>query len=171
MPSQRIILSAVPLFGLIAAVLCGCGGSGNSSGGGTAPAAQLPPGIKAASATGIYAATDEECCWTGPDVRFAVTAAGAPRTVRIDVYEPKVGPFVKTPQVVSLLDARGAVIASRTVTGGVTTTITFPLAPGDVKDGAANVHLRMAVSVVPKDAGLSADVRRLALILKRAAAQ
>ncbi|MDP9106237.1 MAG: hypothetical protein M3N49_09920 [Candidatus Eremiobacteraeota bacterium] len=159
----------MPSFGLIAAVLCGCGGSG--SGGGSAPAAQLPPGIKANSATGIYPATDEECCWTGPDVRFAVPAGAASTTVRIDVYEPKVGPFVNAPQVVSLLDARGAVIAKRKVPGGATTSITFPLAPSDVKDGAANVHLRMAVSVVPKDAGLSADVRRLALILKRVAAQ
>jgi hypothetical protein len=167
MPTRRIILSAVPLFGLFA-VLYGCGGS---SGDGNAPSAQLPPGIKAASSAGIYPAANEECCWTGPDVRFAVEAAGTAKTIRLDVYEPKVGPFANTAQVVSLLDARGVVIASRTVAGGATTSVTFPLAAGAVKDGAANVHLRMAVSVVPKDAGLSADVRRLALILKRVSAQ
>lgn len=169
MPFRRIILSAVPSFALCAAVLGGCGPSDNG-GAGTAGAA-LPPGIEATPATGIYAAVNEQCCWIAPDVRFAVPVQAGASTVRLDVYYPSVGPFAATTQTVSMLDSGGAVVASRRLTPGTTTTLSFPVARRDVKDGAARVHLRMAVSVVPKDAGLSPDVRRLSLILKRAAAQ
>ncbi|HEY0383957.1 MAG TPA: hypothetical protein VGC72_17320 [Candidatus Elarobacter sp.] len=169
MPFRRIDLFAVPLAVLVA-VLCGCGGA--SGGSGNAAATQLPQGVTGSAVTGVYpAGPDEECCWTGPDVRFAVPADGAARTLQLDVYEPQLGAFVTKHQLVSLVGARGTVTASRAVAPGKPITISFPLAPADVKDGVASVHLRMTVSYVPKDAGLGPDVRRLALILKRASAR
>lgn len=169
MPSRRIDLFTVPLALLAAAVLCSCGGSSSGGGGGgNAPAAQLPAGITGSAVSGIYpAGSDEECCWTGPDVRFSVPADASAKTLQLDVYEPQLGAFVGKHQVVSLVDARGAVTATRTVAAGKPTSIAFPLAAADVKGGTASVHLRMAVSYVPKEAGLGPDVRRLALIVKR----
>lgn len=170
MPSRRIDLFAVPLAGLIAAVLCGCGGSGGSR---NAADAHLPLGVKAGSAAGIYpSGGGEECCWTGPDVRFQIAVGGTPTALKLDVFEPKLGAFGSgKPQVVSLVDARGAVVASQRVPPGRPLNLAFPLAASDVRDGMANVHLRMQTSYVPKDTGLGPDLRRLALIIKSVSAQ
>jgi hypothetical protein len=134
-----------------------------------------PAGIVAArdangknTSVGVYPVSSAEaqsCCWLAPEASFRVLANNDVRELRLTVYEPKIGRLATSSQQVSLLDANGRVFATRPVASGLQT-VTLPVPRDVVGSGVVAVRLRMAVSVVPKDAGVNGDTRDLSLILQ-----
>jgi len=56
-------------------------------------------------------------------------------------------------------------IATRTVPFGASTKVSLPLPTGAGARSVLPVHLRFSTSVVPHDAGVGPDTRRLALVV------
>lgn len=103
------------------------------------------------------------CCWLGPEADFRVMAPAGARVLTLTTYEPVI-PKLSDAQSVSLLDAAGHVVSARRVAPGKQT-VNLPLSKKSVTNGAVSVRLRMGSSIVPKDAGLNGDPRRLSVML------
>jgi hypothetical protein len=105
------------------------------------------------------------CCWLSAKAHFAVSAKKGSKALRLAVYVVDVAGLA-TGQSVSLVDAKGKTIAERLVHLGPQS-VTFPV-PSPGAHGTVEVTLVMGKSVVPKDAGLNGDVRRLSVMLSKA---
>ena len=182
---SRSIRSRSPLMGAIIAVgLSGCyhdptydDATAAAQATSAPPSARYPDGVlvnagNLADVHGIYPTTTEDgdCCWTGPDVRFAIASNRNARRLRIEIYEPAIGPFGTTKQAISLLSPRGNVLATKTIGVGPAT-LRFDLPAGSIRASTLPVRLVMRTSFVPSDFHLGADNRRLTLFLRSAATE
>jgi hypothetical protein len=164
-------LVAAPAVLLLALAACARGGSQTTTA--TPPPVQMvyPTGLVTttqalADTSGVYAVaadSSERCCWTTDDVRFVVPVPKGASSLHLDVVMPGVPPFVGKPQSITLLNAAGKALATRSVPVGPPSSVTFPLPERNV--ALLPVHLRVATSAIPAKAGTGGDVRRLAIIV------
>lgn len=176
----RLRIGAALVCGLLLLTACYSDDSSSKQGAAATPAPQdiYPTGILSTrdakgTIAGVYPVSSAEaqsCCWLGPEARFRVFADPGVRTVRLTVYEPKMGNLATAHQRVSLLDMNGRVFSSRPIATGLQTVL-LPVPKDIVGSGAASVRLRMSTTIVPKDAGVNGDTRALSVILQQVSAQ
>lgn len=172
MSSSRLLLAF--LIALSAGGLSGCYSDEHHAENAPAAGPRYPVGVlfegaDAATMRGVFPAApgDDVCCWVGPNVIFHVLSDSTATSAQFTLYEPRVGLFATQQQIVSILDARGRVVASRNVGVGATTLV-LALPRGSVVHGTATIRLHMARTIVPKEIGLNTDPRTLAIILQSA---
>jgi len=156
-------------------LLAACAGGNSDKPAATPPPVQMvyPSGLlttnEALTKTqGVYAVPaggGERCCWVDQDVRFMIPVSDGATTLHVDVISPGVPGFIGRKQSITQLDGNGKAVAMRAVPVGPPTSLTFPLPGAGARGNVMPVHLRMSMALIPHDAGVGGDTRRLAVII------